>query len=164
MKKGRGDLPPLPPLVTRLNPKNNFIPRRHSLLGQTTTQPLSKFEHWKPWKYKQLWGLRPHPSFLQKIIFWFLFFKKSVMTFRKLPFLFCLIEKQSPEVFCKKRVLKNFVHFAGKHMCWSLFLTLSKTPSFFKNTYLEEQLRTTALVNQEKETLEFRIMHSIKDL
>ena len=35
-------------------------------------------------------------------------------------------------------------------MCWSLFLTLSKTPSFFKNTYLEEQLRTTALVNQEK--------------
>ena len=49
-------------------------------------------------------------------------------------------------------------------MCWSLFLTLSKTPNFFKNTYLEEQLRTTALVNQEKEILEFRIMHSIKDL
>ena len=29
------------------------------LLGQSTKQPLSNFEPWKPWKYKQLWGLRP---------------------------------------------------------------------------------------------------------
>ena len=29
---------------------------------------------------------------------------------------------QSPEVFCKKSVLKNFANFKGKHLCWSLFL------------------------------------------
>ena len=32
------------------------------LLGQTTKQPLSKFGHWKSWKYKQFEG--PDPSCL----------------------------------------------------------------------------------------------------
>ena len=27
----------------------------------------------------------------------------------------------SPEVFCKKGVLKNLAKFIGKHLCWSLF-------------------------------------------
>ena len=43
-----------------------FIPRRHGLLGQTNKQPLSNFEPRKPWKYKQLWGLRPYPKCLCK--------------------------------------------------------------------------------------------------
>ena len=38
------------------------------LFGQTTKQPLSNFELGKPWKYKQLWGLRPDPSCLWKKI------------------------------------------------------------------------------------------------
>ena len=37
------------------------ILRRHGLLGETTKQPLTNFEPLKPWKYKQLWGLRPGP-------------------------------------------------------------------------------------------------------
>ena len=32
--------------------------------GRTTKQPLSNFEPWKFWKYKQLWGLGPDPSCL----------------------------------------------------------------------------------------------------
>ena len=32
-----------------------------------------------------------------------------------------LKEKQPPEVFCKKSLLKNFVNFTGKHLWWSLF-------------------------------------------
>ena len=32
------------------------------------------------------------------------------------------MEKQPPEVFYKKYVLKNFAIFTGKHLCWSLFL------------------------------------------
>ena len=32
-------------------------------------------------------------------------------------------QKHSPEVFCKKSVLKNFANFTEKHLCWSLFLT-----------------------------------------
>ena len=31
-------------------------------------------------------------------------------------------EKRPPEVFYKKAVLKNFLIFTGKHLCWSLFL------------------------------------------
>ena len=31
------------------------------------------------------------------------------------------VQKQPPEVFFKKDVLKNFANFAGKHPCWSLF-------------------------------------------
>ena len=30
-----------------------------SLFGKTTTQPLRKFEPWKPWKYKRLCELGP---------------------------------------------------------------------------------------------------------
>ena len=29
-------------------------------------------------------------------------------------------QKKPPEVFCKKPVLKNFVMFTRKHLCWSL--------------------------------------------
>ena len=29
-------------------------------------------------------------------------------------------QKQSPEVFCKKSVLRNFTKFTGKHLCQSL--------------------------------------------
>ena len=38
-------------------------------------------------------------------------------------------QKQPPEVFCKKSVLKNFVNFIGKHLCWSHFSTLLKRDS-----------------------------------
>ena len=38
--------------------------------------------------------------------------------------LHCLLPKAAirVEVFCKKGVLKDFVNFIGKHLCWSLFL------------------------------------------
>ena len=47
-----------------MNPESYCIPHRKRLLGQTTKQPLSYFEPWTLWKYKQLWGLRPEPSCL----------------------------------------------------------------------------------------------------
>ena len=47
---------------------NYYIPRRHGLLGQTTKQTFSNFEPKKPWKYKQLWWLRPDPIYLKKKI------------------------------------------------------------------------------------------------
>ena len=33
-----------------------------------------------------------------------------------------LRQKQPPQVFCKKNVLKNFANLTGKHLCCSLFL------------------------------------------
>ena len=38
------------------------------------------------------------------------------------PFPASFQKKQSPEVFCKKGVLRNFTKFTGKHLCQSLFL------------------------------------------
>ena len=32
------------------------------------------------------------------------------------------VQKQPPEVLCKKKFLKNFANFTGKHLRWSLFL------------------------------------------
>ena len=46
--------------------KNYCILHRHSLFGQTTKQPLNNFDPLKPWNYKQFWGLRPDPSWLEK--------------------------------------------------------------------------------------------------
>ena len=66
------------------------------------------------------------------------------------------VQKQPPEVFFKKGVLKNFANLTEKHLCWSLFLIKMEaweTPAqmfsceiskIFKNTYFEEHLRTTA--------------------
>ena len=33
-----------------------------------------------------------------------------------------IAQKQPPEVFYKKAVLKNFTIFTGKYLCWSFFL------------------------------------------
>ena len=33
-----------------------------------------------------------------------------------------LTEKKSSVVFYKRGILKNFIKFTGKHLCWSLFL------------------------------------------
>ena len=36
-------------------------------------------------------------------------------------------QKQSPEVFYKKIVLKSFAKLTGKHFCWSSWATASQT-------------------------------------
>ena len=60
-------------------------------------------------------------------------------------------EKQSPEVFYKKTVLKSFSTFTGKHHHYQ-----KETPTqvfsceyceIFRNTYFEEYLRTAAFEN-----------------
>ena len=60
-------------------------------------------------------------------------------------------EKYPHEVFCKKGVLKDLSYFAGKHLCWSLFLKETPTQVFSceiweisKSTYFEKHLRNTA--------------------
>ena len=49
-------------------------------------------------------------------------------------------QKQPPEVFCKKDVLRNFAKFTGKYLCQSLFY------EFSKNTSFTERLQATASV------------------
>ena len=39
------------------------------------------------------------------------------------------IQKQTPELFYKKAVLKNFAIFTGRHLCYSLFLIKLHAPT-----------------------------------
>ena len=74
---------------------------------------------------------------------------------------YSVLQKQPPEMFYEKAVLKNFVIFTGKHLCWSLFLlklqafkSLLKRDSNpvvplwilrnFSKTYFEKHLWTVA--------------------
>ena len=33
------------------------------------------------------------------------------------------VRSSRSEVFCKKRALRSFAKFTGKHLCWSIFLS-----------------------------------------
>ena len=47
-------------------------------------------------------------------------------------------QKQTPEVFLKRGVLKTFAIFTGKHQCWSLFLVklqIFRPETLFKKDY-----------------------------
>ena len=55
-----------------------------------------------------------------------------------------IIQKQPPEVFCRKVVLCNFIKFTGKHLCQSLFQVFScEICKISKNTVSTEHLWTT---------------------
>ena len=54
-------------------------------------------------------------------------------------------QKNSPEEFCKKGVLRNFTKLTGKHLCQSLFFN-KVACNFIKNEALaQEFLRTPFL-------------------
>ena len=56
-----------------------------------------------------------------------------------------IIQKQPPEVFCRKGVLCNFIKFTEKHLCQSLFQVFScEICKISKNTALTEHLWTSA--------------------
>ena len=43
-----------------------------------------------------------------------------------------LVQRQAPDVFCKKDFLKFFSNFTGKQLCWSLFLIKLQAYIFIK--------------------------------
>ena len=59
---------------------------------------------------------------------------------------FLKMQKQPPEVFYKRAILKNFAIFTGKHTCWSLLL-MQNIANFFQSTYFEEHLQAAASEN-----------------
>ena len=54
------------------------------------------------------------------------------------------IQRQPPDVFIKKAVLNNFPIFAGKHLCWSLFLI--KLQDFRPATILKVDFNTVVFL------------------
>ena len=61
--------------------------------------------------------------------------------------MFIFQQKQPPELFCKKGVLKNFGKFAGKQLCWSLFLN---KVAGLKNTVFTDHLWATTSLSTSK--------------
>ena len=60
------------------------------------------------------------------------------------------VQKQPPEVFFKKGVLKNFANFTGKHLCWSLFfnkVARPQAPTQMCSCEISKILRTPILKN-----------------
>ena len=49
-----------------------------------------------------------------------------------------IFRSSRPEVFCKKRVLRNFAKFRGKHLCQSLFF--NKVADLKPATFLKKRL------------------------
>ena len=57
---------------------------------------------------------------------------------------FSFAQKQSPEVFCKKRDFKNFAIFTRKYLCWSPFLI--KFEDFRPATLLKRDSNTVVFL------------------
>ena len=53
------------------------------------------------------------------------------------------MQKQPPEVFYKAALLKDFVTFTGKYMCWSLFL-IQNIARFLRASIFEEHMQMAA--------------------
>ena len=63
----------------------------------------------------------------------------SVASFLSLLALSILIQKQSPEVFLRKGVLRNLARFKGKHLCQSLYFNrvYFKVYLYFNNNFIK---------------------------
>ena len=57
------------------------------------------------------------------------------------------MQKQPPEVFYRKAVVKKLAIFTEKHLCWSLFIIQNIAKYLRASTYFEERLRTAAFEN-----------------
>ena len=86
---------------------------------------------WSPAKYCEKFSYFPEQLWLALTYYWLYLY---------------LLQKQPPEVFYKKPVLKNFTKLTGKHMCHSLFFKKvawqfsCEFCEFFKNTVSIEHL------------------------
>ena len=66
----------------------------------------------------------------------------------------CTMQKQPPDVFYKKAVLKNFAIFIGKQMRWTLFLITFPTQVFWRTSAVSDDYSEILVSNiMEKKTL-----------
>ena len=74
-------------------------------------------------------------------LFYLFIFHFLIITFKSVSFYYGMcsrsmvvvlrsaVKSSHPEVFCKKRVLRNFAKFSGKHLWQSLFFEVGLSPS-----------------------------------
>ena len=67
--------------------------------------------------FKQISHIIPVNLLILNMIFPYLRFLQNIWNW----VIFLQYQKQSPDVFCKKGVLRNFSKFTGKHLCQGLF-------------------------------------------
>ena len=91
------------------------LPQR---VQKSTSQPglIKSLREWVgvAWSVLERNSIKPFKKHVTSMYFWLNYCDRS----------------SRPEVFCKKRVLRNFTKFTGKHLCQSLFFTkVEETPA-----------------------------------
>ena len=76
------------------------------------------------WKTSDKYSLSRNTNLRSTVQVYHFFFQQDKLSVYVFIGLHCLLPEAAirVEVFCKKGVLKDFVNFIGKHLCWSLFL------------------------------------------
>ena len=83
------------------------------------------------------------------------------------------IQKQPPEVFCKKCVLRNFAKFTEKHLCKNLFFnkvaglsqyTIFHHMIFFKKRHISKSIEADKFWKIYKNILSFIIKYNFKNV
>ena len=103
----------------------NFIPQRsfnfHLKVTILKKERLAWQICWSSGLYLRFFFENPYlamAEWIMSLLFYFFFFGGVKRDYRhKMG----QCQKQSPEVFCKKGVLRNFAKFTAKHLCQSLF-------------------------------------------
>ena len=119
--------------------KNHWNTLKICLIGIIAKQPLSNFEPWITWKFKQLWGLRTTVYYIHIIyscrkilqlyhrwkisLFSIIIFfgEETIINFSKLDLLviflfhFCCIDE------CRNLIFRSIHSFFYKHCVWVFF-------------------------------------------
>ena len=93
------------PLCSAYKALKNLVPEAHSIPRQTSKMELFS-------KIFNSWNSLTIFAKSSILDVWLVFEYASAYCY----------QKQLPEVFFQQRCSKNFTSFAGKHLCWSLFL------------------------------------------
>ena len=56
------------------------------------------------------------------------------------------VQKQSPKLFYKKDIFKNFINLTGKHLCWGLFCSNIKLQTLSLQAFLKRDSNTSAFL------------------
>ena len=97
------------------------------------------------WKTLNEYSLSRNTNLRGTVQVYHFFFRQDKLSVYISVDLHCLLSEVAVrvEVFCEKGVLKDFVHFIGKHLCWSLFLIKLQAWHLFWRTSANDCLRTT---------------------
>ena len=97
------------------------------------------------WKTSDEYSLSKNTNLRSTVQVYHFFFRQDKLSVNVFIGLHCLMLEAAikVELFCKKGVLKDFVNFIGKDLCWSLFLIKLQAWYLFWRTSANDGFCTT---------------------